>query len=417
MLQEARLFASINNPHIVRYNHSWLETVDYPVENKKEDELESPFIEFAAESKDSEEYSEDSYSDNEPDNGLKVSLFIQMELCRETLEDYLSGRIAILTEKEYTKSLEIARQLIEAIHIVHKDYKIIHRDISLRNIFIGKDNVIKIGDFGLATKKHFIPIMASPLGLKPKDVPLEEDPKFLRLEGIPDIESSSELSTQDLNECRLTIGVGTKTFVAPEQLSEISYDQKADIYSLGLVLLVLFSPTKTLSERYQILHDCRKAGPSKEFMSNHPEIGKLIERMTDKDPKARPDAGELIMFPLFRVKESSVISNWKELDLKGEKCLVKIGDDAKIKTRYIKLIGGNLLLYPRKIDKKAKFCYPLKECKIAIAEIIQTPKENVKRNSSLRNFSEELIFLSNSRKIVIEHLQLETLQIYVRGNF
>lgn len=417
MLQEARLFASISNPHIVRYNHSWLETIDYSVDDKREGkiELESPFIGFESEEKSSEgELEEDSYSENEGDSEVKVSLFIQMELCRETLEDYLSRRTATLTEDEYEKSLGIAGQLISGIYAMHRDYKIIHRDLSLRNIFIGKDNVIKLGDFGLATKKHFIPVVASPFSIRPKDSSEEEEPKLLKLESNSDICSSGDLSTQDLNECRLTNGIGTRTFSAPEQLSEMSYDQKADIYSLGLILLVLFNPTETLSERYQILSDCRKQGPSKEFLARHPEIGELIKRMADKDPATRPTAEELKKFPLFRGRENPAPNGWSELDLKGQKCLVRIGEDAKVKTRYIKLVGGNLLLYPRKGDKKAKFCYPLRECRVVTGGD-NGSKGHIRRNMSLCSLSEEWLALGNSTKITIEHSQLQTLHVFLRG--
>eukprot|EP00826_Nyctotherus_ovalis_P037048 TRINITY_DN3351_c0_g1_i4.p1 TRINITY_DN3351_c0_g1~~TRINITY_DN3351_c0_g1_i4.p1 ORF type:complete len:154 (-),score=41.21 TRINITY_DN3351_c0_g1_i4:36-497(-) len=137
--------------------------------------------------------------------------------------------------------------------------------------------------------------------------------------------------------------------------------------------------------------------------------------MTDKDPAARPAAEELRKFPLFRVKENPALNGWSELDLKGKKCLVKIGEDAKIKTRYIKLVGGSLLLYPRKGDKKAKFCYPLKECKVVMGGE-NGSKGYIRRNMSLCNLSEEWLVLGSSYKVVIEHSQLETLQIFLRGN-
>lgn len=73
MLQEARLCAAISNPHIIRYNNSWIEvtelhpelqeisttnTNEYSSANRSV-ELNSPFIEF--------DHSENSCSDFESD--------------------------------------------------------------------------------------------------------------------------------------------------------------------------------------------------------------------------------------------------------------------------------------------------------------------------------------------------------------
>ena len=153
----------------------------------------------------------------------KVNLFIQMELCAETLEEYLNRRGSSLTQLEYRERLNIALQIIEAIHAIHNDYHLIHRDLSLRNVFIGKDGVIKIGDFGLAIKcKHLIPILASPAALRPVEVLGEEE-----LEGFAlNEEVQSEDEGEDEEEHELTHGLGTQTFAAPEQMSNLPYDQK-----------------------------------------------------------------------------------------------------------------------------------------------------------------------------------------------
>ena len=90
MLQEVRLFAAISNPHIIRYNHSWIEvtegSTDYAVENISSQqpelpndelsvELESPYIEFAGFSNSGSKGSpkEEVNSDQQEGNGRKQS--------------------------------------------------------------------------------------------------------------------------------------------------------------------------------------------------------------------------------------------------------------------------------------------------------------------------------------------------------
>ncbi len=454
MLQEVRLFAAISNPHIIRYNHSWIEVTECPtdlaVENVTESpeepaaeasiELESPFIEFAAspsggprKGPNNSSRRENSRRDSEErvEEGkkkmLKISLFIQMELCAETLEDYLNRRTGPMTEEEFRERINIASQMIDAIYAIHSDYKIIHRDLSLRNIFIGKDGVIKIGDFGLATKsRHLIPILASPFVLKPiEPLPEEALDSFKLSSGSgpeeeienEDGENSSADHPEDLEESEpeLTHGVGTKTFAAPEQMSNLPYDQKADIYSLGLILLVLFSPTQTLSERYEIIRRCRQSGPSAEFYAKFPELAVLIKRMTSENPLVRPSAIELKESALFKL-EPKPEGEWEKLGLNGKKCLVKVGTSGKCKTKYVKISGGNLFLYAKKTDQKAKLCYPLTECKIVPPEDnVSKTVSTIRRNRSTNNFLEDVVPAGFAYKVSVEHPQLETLHFFVQN--
>jgi polo-like kinase 1 len=46
-------------------------------------------------------------------------------------------------------------QVLEGLEYLHSQ-KIIHRDLKLGNLFLGENMVIKIGDFGLATKIDYV---------------------------------------------------------------------------------------------------------------------------------------------------------------------------------------------------------------------------------------------------------------------
>ena len=54
-----------------------------------------------------------------------------------------------------------------------------------------------------------------------------------------------------------TAGVGTASYASPEQIATKTYGTAADIYSLGLILLELFSNFTSDHERAKAFHDCR----------------------------------------------------------------------------------------------------------------------------------------------------------------
>ncbi len=120
-------------------------------------------------------------------------------------------------------ALSIAYFLCQALHYAHiKDYTLygkvyrglIHRDIKPDNIFITKDGIVKLMDFGIA---------------RPSEVSLH------------------------------TVGakiMGTLVYLSPEQLNGSNLDHRSDIFSLGTVLYEMISgkrafPQKTLSEIVQ----------------------------------------------------------------------------------------------------------------------------------------------------------------------
>jgi len=78
-------------------------------------------------------------------------VYILLELCpNQTLSELLKRRKR-LTELEvqcYTS------KVLNALSYLHAN-RVIHRDLKLSNLFLGKELKLKLGDFGLATRLEF----------------------------------------------------------------------------------------------------------------------------------------------------------------------------------------------------------------------------------------------------------------------
>ncbi len=126
--------------------------------------------------------------------------FIVMELLEgETVKTRLARG-----EWHTTLVLDIAMQVAEGLGRAHANY-IIHRDIKPANIFLTRDGVAKILDFGLA--KH-----------------------FARLEASTTLTGTDERNTP-----------GTVAYMSPEQLLGERLDQRTDLFSLGVLIYEMLS--------------------------------------------------------------------------------------------------------------------------------------------------------------------------------
>ncbi|CAF1273603.1 unnamed protein product [Adineta steineri] len=137
-------------------------------------------------------------------------LYYSMKLCEgEPLEQRLNPYKLI---KE--QACNIVHQITEGIAYIHQE-KLIHGDIKPANIFFAAGNLIKIGDFGLAVEM---------------------------------LENNQMVITSRQNP-------GTHSYMAPElrkKEEEIQYDEKVDIYAMGIVFLEVLAPFKTGSERVMV---------------------------------------------------------------------------------------------------------------------------------------------------------------------
>jgi len=167
-------------------------------------------------------------------------LYIQMEFCEgQTLREAIASKSLNETNK-----WDIISSLIDVINYIH-EHKLIHRDIKPSNIFLDKDNNVKLGDFGLAT--------------------LVKSKNLLSLNIKKDFLMSKE---GDLLSC----GVGTMYYCSPEQEKGRAYDEKTDMFSLGIVIFELFYNFGSLMHRDIVLRDIREKHTfPQEFIKNSAE--------------------------------------------------------------------------------------------------------------------------------------------------
>ena len=150
--------------------------------------------------------------------------YLVMELVEgETLRDWLKRAPAV------EPSLEIARQVLEALRAAHRA-GIIHRDLKPENIMVRFDGYVKVLDFGLAKM-----IPTSPL-----------------------------LGTQATATASLSRPgqvVGTVAYMSPEQILGQDTDQRSDLFSFGIILYEMLTrqhpwPRSSSVDRlHAILHD------------------------------------------------------------------------------------------------------------------------------------------------------------------
>lgn len=165
---------------------------------------------------------------------------------------------AFFTEKQI---LDWFTQMCLAIKHVH-DRKIIHRDLKSPNVFLTKDNTVKLGDFGIAK-------ILSHTKEKAKTV------------------------------------VGTPYYLSPEIIEGREYTFKTDLWSLGVILYEMcaltppfkannlsFLALKIVKGNYTPIPSCYSA-----------ELSNIIAKLLSVDPVKRPSVHEILS--IFFCKSNS----------------------------------------------------------------------------------------------------------------
>ncbi|ORZ06663.1 kinase-like domain-containing protein [Absidia repens] len=98
-----------------------------------------------------------------------------------------------------------------------------------------------------------------------------------------------------------TIGIGTRTYASPEQLSYSGrpYDEKVDVYSLGIIFFELYQPFTTWMERADAISNLKNAMLPDGFVEKYPKESALILWMMDHNPERRPSVKQLLNYEVF----------------------------------------------------------------------------------------------------------------------
>lgn len=182
------------------------------------------------------------------------------------------------------------------------------------NVFVGEDDCLKIGDFGLSrTEATMAAAAAAAAESEPEPEPEQEaedatgaqrSPRFPPASAAQEAEDLLDpleaaivpRRPSDPSSEGHTTGVGTASYASPEQLQGHQYGVRSDLFSLGLVLLELCCRFTTTHERAAAFQSMRRqdgAAPC-HLAERSPAIAQLAELLCRTVPEQRPSAAEVL---------------------------------------------------------------------------------------------------------------------------
>ncbi|KAF5560302.1 NEK kinase [Fusarium napiforme] len=155
---------------------------------------------------------------------------------------------------------------------------ILHRDLKPENVFLGEDNSVKLGDFGLSKM----------------------------------IKSHDFASTY----------VGTPFYMSPEICAAEKYTLKSDIWSLGCIIYELCArePPFNAKTHFQLVQKIKEGKFPALPDVYSPELYQVIRDCLRVNPDRRPDTSELLNLPVVKLmrKEKEVVDLNKSLRLRED---------------------------------------------------------------------------------------------------
>jgi len=194
---------------------------------------------------------------------MRSVLYIQMELCEQkTLRDLISRGLPERPDDCW----RLLRHILEGLVSIHAN-GIIHRDLKPDNIFIDTAGNPRIGDFGLATNSRTL--------------------------------NTSKIAMSQQTDGDMTKSIGTALYVAPELQSKASltYNDKVDMYSLGIIFFEMCYTLSTAMERDKILRQLRMVDHKLPAVFDIPDNASrcvIIKSLVNHNASERPTSAELL---------------------------------------------------------------------------------------------------------------------------
>jgi len=191
-----------------------------------------------------------------------VTELLQGQTLRERLEQ---------AEIPVRKATEFGLQTALGLAAAHSR-GIVHRDLKPENLFITRDGVVKILDFGLA-----------------------------KLAGRESAAAQSLVATATVTEPGVVLG--TVGYMSPEQVRGQAVDHRSDIFSLGAVLYETISGRRafhgtTNADTMSAILKEEPAELSGTGRNLAPALGRIVHRCLEKDPSERFQSARDLAFNL-----------------------------------------------------------------------------------------------------------------------
>jgi TolB-like protein/Tfp pilus assembly protein PilF len=175
-----------------------------------------------------------------------------------------SGRLSL------ANAIEIAAAVADGLASAHAR-GVVHRDLKPANIFITRDGLVKILDFGLAKRDPF--------------------------------RSHASAGSTTADETEPGAVRGTYAYMAPEQVKGDPVDPRGDIFSLGCVLYEMLAgrrpfPGETPAETMAAILRDRPPALDSAAVGIPAGLDALVDRCLEKDPDARFQSARDLSFAL-----------------------------------------------------------------------------------------------------------------------
>jgi Tol biopolymer transport system component len=193
----------------------------------------------------------------------------------ESLSDRMAG--GALPQR---KAIEFAVQIAHGLAAAHEK-GIVHRDLKPDNIFITRDDRVKILDFGLAKLVQ----------------PADEN------------KAQTDVPTRKVNTGPGTV-MGTVGYMSPEQVRSQPIDHRSDIFSFGAVLYEMLSGLRAFQRDSPVesLNAILKDDPPELTETSakiNPALDKIVRRCLEKKPGRRFHSAHDLSFALEALTASS----------------------------------------------------------------------------------------------------------------